>query len=95
MPFASALDEVYHQVIKPTLQGVGLVCQRLDELPDPTLITADIVNYIEGADLIIADLTYANPNVFYELAVTHRTGFILAVLRRLGGLWGGDRLALK
>jgi hypothetical protein len=24
---------------------------------------------------------------------THRTGLILAVLRRRGGLWGGDRLA--
>ena len=24
---------------------------------------------------------------------THRTGFILAVLRRRGGLWGGDRLS--
>jgi len=71
MPFAAALDEVYYEVIKPTLQGVGLVCQRLDELPDPTHITSDIVNYIEGADLIIADLTNANPNVFYELAVAH------------------------
>jgi len=25
---------------------------------------------------------------------THRTGLILAVLRRRGGLWGGDRLSL-
>ncbi len=25
---------------------------------------------------------------------THRTGLILAVLRRCGGLWGGDRLSL-
>jgi len=29
------------------------------------------MRYLRKSDLVIADLTYHNPNVFYELAVRH------------------------
>lgn len=71
MPFDPNFDEIYHLVIKQTLKEMGWQCQRVDELPDPSHITKDIVDLTEKANLVIADLTDRNPNVFYELAIAH------------------------
>ena len=71
MPFRKDFDEIYFDLIKPTVEHSGIKCERVDEFPDPSHITADIVNCIEDANIIIADLTTRNPNVFYELAIAH------------------------
>ena len=34
----------------------------------------DIIEMIEKSDLIIADLTSSNPNVYYELGIAHAFG---------------------
>ena len=44
---------------------------RGDEHSDPGLITPTIIAAILEADLVVADLSGLNPNVFYELAVAH------------------------
>jgi hypothetical protein len=49
-------------------------CWRVDELSRPGSITKDIVKGIFEADVVIADLTDRNPNVFYELGIAHSTG---------------------
>ena len=40
-------------------------------MPNSGLITKAIIEQIISADLVIADLTGNNPNVFYELAIRH------------------------
>lgn len=35
------------------------------------MITRQIIDYIIHSKLVIADLSYHNPNVFYELALRH------------------------
>lgn len=44
---------------------------RADEVNKPGSITKDIIECLANSDLIIADLTDLNPNVFYELGVRH------------------------
>ncbi|WIB25417.1 hypothetical protein [Curtobacterium sp. MCSS17_015] len=44
---------------------------RADEEDAPDSITAQVIKRIADSDLIVADLTGHNPNVFYELAVAH------------------------
>lgn len=34
----------------------------------------DVIHAIDRADLVVADLTFSNPNVFYELGLTHSLG---------------------
>jgi hypothetical protein len=46
---------------------------RADNVAAPGMITSQVVDYVVDADLVIADLTDWNPNVFYELAVRHIT----------------------
>lgn len=47
---------------------------RADQISKSGLITTQIINQIIECPLVIADLTGANPNVFYELAIRHATG---------------------
>nr|AWM02844.1 hypothetical protein CIT40_24320 [Bradyrhizobium amphicarpaeae] len=44
---------------------------RADELPNPGSISHQIIKWLYDADLVVADLTGANPNVVYELAIRH------------------------
>lgn len=44
---------------------------RADDEDSPDSITTQVIDRIVKSDLIVADLTGHNPNVFYELAVAH------------------------
>ena len=46
-------------------------CIRADEVDRSGAITKDIIERLAKADLVIADLTGLNPNVYYELGVRH------------------------
>ena len=64
-------DRVLLHIIKPALQPLGYEIVRADSMPKTGMITSQIVNAIVDSDLVIADLTGHNPNVFYELAIRH------------------------
>lgn len=74
MPFAEQYLEVYQEIYKPVCRKNGLECWRVDEISRPGSITRDIVEGILDADIVIADLTSKNPNVFYELGIAHSIG---------------------
>jgi hypothetical protein len=74
MPFAEKYREVYEQVYKPVCEANNLRCWRVDEIARPGSITNDIVEGIIDADVVLADLTSKNPNVFYELGIAHTVG---------------------
>lgn len=74
MPFAKKYKEVYDEVYKPVCNANGIDCLRVDEISRPGSITRDIIENILDADIIIADLTSRNPNVFYELGIAHVVG---------------------
>jgi nucleoside 2-deoxyribosyltransferase len=45
----------------------GLRWERADDITEPGRITDQIISAIERADVVIADITDANPNVLFEL----------------------------
>ena len=47
---------------------------RADKITQPGMITKQVLEYLLKSRLVVADLSYHNPNVFYELAVRHATG---------------------
>lgn len=74
MPFDPKFREVYVEVYKPVCDRNDLDCWRVDEISRPGSITRDIVEGIIDAEVVIADLTSQNPNVFYELGIAHSVG---------------------
>jgi hypothetical protein len=63
-------DWVLKGLIRPALEPEFAV-ERADAYPKNDVITNQVILAIKNADLIVADLTGHNPNVFYELAVAH------------------------
>lgn len=76
MPFSDELTRVYNSIVKPTIESteLGLVCRRADDYKTNKAIIQDIWKAICEARLVIADLTYLNPNVMYELGIAHTVG---------------------
>lgn len=64
-------DGVLEYIIVEAASEVGLQAVRADQLAEPGQITLQVIEHILGARAAVADLTYRNPNVFYELAVRH------------------------
>lgn len=58
-------------IVEPALEQLGLNVVRADAIDKPGTITRQIVEYILKSRLVIADLSFHNPNVFYELAIRH------------------------
>jgi hypothetical protein len=72
MPFAAEFQAGYDDVIAPGVAAAGLAAMRADQ---------DALGNIHGmmferifeSPVVIADVSGANPNVFYELGISHST----------------------
>jgi len=64
-----AADDKFDLVFEPILQKLGYKAVRADKIGSPNSISYDIVKMIIDSQLMIADVSDKNPNVFYELAV--------------------------
>jgi nucleoside 2-deoxyribosyltransferase len=72
MPFRPELHYMYlymKQHIEATFPGVQ--CKRGDDAILTETVLEKIAGYIRQADVLIADCTGRNPNVFYELGMAH------------------------
>lgn len=64
-------DDLLKHIIEPILKPYNYKVERSDLLYSPTQVTTNIFDELTTADLVIADLTGNNPNVFYEMAIRH------------------------
>lgn len=71
MPFDKKFDDVYHLGVKETAKALGIIAQRVDEQIYREGMLERIYRQIELADIIIADMSGKNPNVFYEVGYAH------------------------
>lgn len=71
MPFSDEFTDIYEIGIKPACKDSGAYCERVDEQTFVESILERIYNQIAKADIVIADMTGRNPNVFYETGYAH------------------------
>lgn len=64
-------DLFMSSLVQPALDELGLTVVRADKIGDPGMITSQVLEYLKRSRLAIADLSYLNPNVFYEVALRH------------------------
>ncbi|WP_157271542.1 TRAFs-binding domain-containing protein [Azohydromonas aeria] len=64
-------DQIYDTGICPAVQDAGLQCVRGDREESGGLIHTAMFARLLIAEFVVADMTTANPNVFYELGVRH------------------------
>lgn len=58
-------------LVEPALAEFDLRLVRADKIGDAGMITGQIIEHIIHSKLVIVDLSFHNPNVFYELALRH------------------------
>ncbi len=70
---AEHLQSTYEDVIKVALQSArpSLEIVRADEISMPGSISTDIISHLMHDEFVIVDISYPNPNVYYELGVRH------------------------
>jgi hypothetical protein len=81
MPFGKKLDptarvevdfdDIYKRAIKPAAEAANLDVIRADEEIDGGLIHVGMFERLLLAEIVVADLTSLNANVFYELGIRH------------------------
>jgi nucleoside 2-deoxyribosyltransferase len=82
MPFTEAFDDIYKLGIKPACESAGAYCERIDEQIFVENILLRIYDQINKADLIVADMTGRNSNVFYETGYAHALNKKVILLTR-------------
>src|SRR5215210_3603153 len=65
---------VYRKLFKPALEAAGLQPFRADDEEAAGDILKDMFAELVTADLVLADISILNANVFYELGVRHGVG---------------------
>ncbi|MCH8252759.1 MAG: hypothetical protein IID36_09945 [Planctomycetes bacterium] len=74
MPFADPFDIYFNKIYKDAIEKAGMEPIRADDLFRPSVIVSDIWNMVQKADVLFAELTTKNANVFYELGLAHAIG---------------------
>ncbi len=75
-------DFMMEFIIGPAVKELGLTLVRADQLAKPGMIGKQIIEHILKAKLVVADLSFHNPNVFYELCPRHTTRLPTVLVKR-------------
>ena len=71
IPSDKKFGDIYKFGIKGAANEVDAYAERLDEQIFTEGMLDRIFNQISKADVVVADMTGRNPNVFYELGLAH------------------------
>ena len=86
---AAELKRRYDDLIKEAIVQAypRLEIVRADEVAVPGTVTSDILTRLMHSDVVIADVSFPNPNLFYELGVRHacRVGTVIIKDRAVNG----------
>lgn len=80
MPFSQDFQDIYKLGIKQTAEDLGIRTERVDEQLYEESMLERIYQQINASDIIIADMTGQNPNVFYEVGYAHAKGKLCILL---------------
>jgi hypothetical protein len=74
MQFSTEYEDLYKHVVKEICKDYEVKVLRADEVSGPGLVIGDIVREISGSQLIIADITPVNANVYFEVGYAMALG---------------------
>lgn len=75
-------DDKLDYLFRPVLEDLGYDVNRADLVDSPGSISVDIVSRLISADIVIADVSDLNPNVFYELAIRNAVLKPVIIIKR-------------
>ena len=66
-------------VVRPVFEAAGFKVVRADEIAKTGIISQQVFEHLAKAEICVADLSFHNPNAFYELGVRH--AFLLPTIQ--------------
>ena len=76
-------DLFLNSIVEPALRDFDLTVVRADKIGELGMIMLQILEHLLKAKLVIVDLSFHNPNVFYELAIRHASKLpIIQLIRK-------------
>jgi hypothetical protein len=79
------LDDLYEHAIAPAIEEAGLRPRRVDKHNAGGLLKSEIIEFIQHAEVIVADLTNERPNCYLEVGFAmgaDRTSRLILTARR-------------
>jgi hypothetical protein len=74
MPFAGKYEDTFFVAMAPSADAVGAVCRRVDQEEYVGDVVRRLEEMIRNAVAVVADLSEAKPNVFYEAGFAQGLG---------------------
>ena len=71
MQFTPPFDELFEDVIRPVCAEMDIEAYRASDIYRPGVIIQDIIQGLAESQVVIAEITPVNPNVFYEVGYSH------------------------
>lgn len=77
-------DKLFKYIISPVCESCGFEAIRVDQINDSDSITQTIIDKLLSSELVIADISGHNPNVFYEMGYRKCTDKPIIHLKKKG-----------
>jgi hypothetical protein len=77
-------EEVVFEGIAAAATATGLVAKRVKDVIGDYRITDKVLDMTQGVRLILCDLTFERPNVYFELGYARGIGKTVITIARLG-----------
>ncbi len=84
MQFSEPFNGVYSEVVRGICESFGIQAIRADEVYGPGLIIQDVIDQITQAQIIIADITPLNANVYFEVGYARAMNKPIILLAQKG-----------
>jgi len=84
MPFDREFNDVYLLGIRDVAERLGYVVERADEIEHNGYIVDAIIDRLRACDVLVADTSSRNPNVFYEIGYGHALSTPTVLISREG-----------
>lgn len=75
-------DLFLSSLIEPALKESGLNVVRADKIGAAGMITSQVLEHVMRSRLAVVDLSFHNPNAFYEMALRHACGLPIVQVTR-------------
>ena len=80
----SNADKLFKYIISPVCKNCGFEAVRVDQINDSDSITQTIIDRLFSSELVIADISGHNPNVFFEMGYRKCTDKPIIHLKKKG-----------
>lgn len=71
MPFTPEFNDVYLLGIREVAERLGFIVERADEIEHNGYIVDVIKDRLRSCDVLIAETSTPNPNIYYEIGFAH------------------------